>query len=139
MSYFVKLKEKIELVIKRMRSRAIYSKEGKGRTEWYRLRSAICQVRKMNKLLPLERDLIALVKNVKFRKLENHFKKKLQQNIKMIRTSEKTMTFTNKTKNIYRLSKDQYSMLLNNFITSTYKKLNNNIKKKININGRSIA
>ena len=54
----------------------------------------------------------------------------------MIRTSDKT--FANKTNNIYRLSKDQYNMLLNNSITSTYKKSNNSMKKKINISGRNI-
>ena len=48
------------------------------------------------------------------------------------------MTFADKTNNIYRFSKDQYNMLLNNSITSTYKKSNNNIKKKINVSGRNI-
>ena len=33
---------------------------------------------------------------------------------------------------------DQYNMLLNSCVTSTYKKSNNNIKKKINISGRNI-
>ena len=56
----------------------------------------------------------------------------------MIRTSDKTMTFADKTKNMCRLTKDQYIMLLNNSITSTYKESNNNIKKKITITGRSI-
>ena len=40
----------------------------------------------------------------------------------MIRTSDKTMTFADKTNNMYRLSKDQYNTLLNNSRTSTYKK-----------------
>ena len=82
--------------------------------------------------------MIALVKNVKFRKVKNQFQKKLQQDIKMIRTSDKTMTFPDKTNNMYRLRKDQYNTLLNNFITSTYKRSNSNIKKKINISGRNI-
>ena len=56
----------------------------------------------------------------------------------MIRTSEKTMTFEDKTDNMYRLSKDQYNTLLNNSITSTNKKSNSNIKKEINISGRNI-
>ena len=42
------------------------------------------------------------------------------------------------TNNMYRLSKDQYNTLLNNSITSTYKKSNSNIKTKINISGRNI-
>ena len=48
------------------------------------------------------------------------------------------MTFADKANNLYRLSKDQYNILLNNSITSTYKKSNNNIKKKVNISGRNI-
>ena len=93
---------------------------------------------KVDELVPFEKDLIALVKNVKFRKVKNHFQKKLQHDIKMIRTSGKTLIFADKTNNMYRLSKDQYNMLLNNSITSIYKKSNNNIKKKINISGRNI-
>ena len=89
--------------------------------ELYRMRSTRCPG-KVNKLVPFEKDLIALVMNVKFRKVENQFQKKIQQDIKMIRTSDKTMTFADKTNNMYRLSKDQYNTLLNNSITSTYKK-----------------
>ena len=139
-SYLLKLTEKIELVIKRMRWKAIYFSEGKekrNQTEWYGLKSTMCPG-KVNELVPFEKNLIALVKNVKFRKVKNHFQKKLQHDIKMIRTSDKTLTFADKTNNMYRLSKDQYNMLLNNSITSIYKKSNNNIKKKINISGRNI-
>ena len=92
----------------------------------------------MNELAPFQKGLIALVKNVKFRKVKLQFQKKLQQDIKMIRTSDKTMTFADKTGNMYKLSKDQYKTLLNNSITSTHKNSNSNIKKKINISGRSI-
>ena len=139
-SYLLKLTEKIELVIKPMRWKAIHYNEGQGRrnqTEWYGLRSTRCPG-KVNELIPFEKDLIALVKVIKFRKVKNQFLKKFQQDIKRIRTSDKTMTIADKTNSIYRLSKDQYNTLLNNSITSTYKKSNINIKKKINISGRNI-
>ena len=93
---------------------------------------------KVNELVLFEKDLIVLVKNVKFRKVKNHCQKKLQHDIKMIRTSGKTMTVADKTNNMYGLSKDQYNMLLNNSTISTYKKSNRNIQKKINISGRNI-
>ena len=89
---------------------------------------------KVNEFVPFEKDLIALVKNVKFRKVKNYFQKKLQHDIKMIRTSDKSLTFVFKTNNMYILSKDQ----CNNSITSTHKESNNNIKKKINISRRNI-
>ena len=56
----------------------------------------------------------------------------------MIRRSDKTMTFADKTNNMYRLSKGQYNTFLNNSITSTYKKSSSNIKKKINISRTNI-
>ena len=96
--------------------------------EWYGLRS-LMYLGKVNKIVTLD---------VKVRKVKNHFQKKLQHDIKMIRTSRKTMTFAYKTSNMYKLSRDQYNTLFNNSITSTYKKLNNNIKKKINISGKNI-
>ena len=123
-----------------MQWKVIYCNQGKGRrnqTEWYGLRSTM-RPGKVNEHVLFEKDMIALVKKLKFRKVKNHFQKKLQQDIKMIRTSDKTMTFAYKTNNMFRLTKDQYIMLLNNSITSTYKESNNNIKKKINITGRSI-
>ena len=93
---------------------------------------------KVNELVPFEKDLIALVRNVKFRKVKNQFHKKIQQDIKTISSSDKTMTFADKSNNMPRLSKDQYNTLLNNSTTSTYKKSNSNIKKKISISGRNI-
>ena len=82
---------------------------GEGRrnqTEWRGLRSTRCPG-KVSELVPFEKHFIALVKNVKLRKVKTHFQKKRQQDIRMIRTSEKTMTFEDKTNNMYRLSKDQ--------------------------------
>ena len=67
-----------------MRYKAISFNEGKGRRnqmEWYRLRSTIC-LGKVNELEPFENNLIALVKNVKFRKVKKHFQKKLHQDKK---------------------------------------------------------
>ena len=60
-------------------------------------------------------------KNSKFAKLL--FVYTLQQEIKLIRTSDKTMTFADKTNNMCSLSKDQGNMLLNNSITSTYQNI----------------
>ena len=76
----------------------------------------------MNALVPFEKDLISLVKNVKFRKVKSKFHEKLHQDIRMIRTSDKTMTFVDKTKKMHRLGKVQDNTLLNKFIILIYKK-----------------
>ena len=41
-----------------------------------------------------------------------------------MKDSHKTMTFADKTSNMYRLTKEQYDKLIRNFIISTYKKAN---------------
>ena len=43
-----------------------------------------------------------------------------------------------KTSNMYRLTKERYDQLIVNSVTSTYKKANNNIKKQINMTGKSL-
>ena len=90
---------------------------------------------KVNKFAPFEKKLIALVKNVEFRKVKNHFLKKFQSAIKTIITSGKAITFADKINHMYRLSTDQYNIILNNSITSkyVYKKSNIKVNKKINI------
>ena len=72
--------------------------------------------------MPFEEDLRKLVKNLRFRKVDNKFQRKLAKNLKGIRSSNKNLTAADKMSNIYRLSKVQYSNLLQNAITSKYKK-----------------
>ena len=48
------------------------------------------------------------------------------------------MAFADKTSNMYRLTKKKYGQLIMNFITSTYKKANSNIKKQINKAGKNL-
>ena len=55
----------------------------------------------------------------------------LQEDIKLIHNSEKTMTFADKTSNIYQLTKEEHNKLLQNAITLKSKKKNKKIKDKI--------
>ena len=62
-----------------MRWKAIYFNNGKRRRnqmEWYGLRSTMCP-RKIDEREPSEKNLIALTKNVKLRKVKICFLKKL--------------------------------------------------------------
>ena len=76
------LVEKIEQVIKRMRLKAIistYEKHNKEEnTKRYGLKSLCCP-KQMRELLTFENELIALVKNIKFRKYNNWFQTKLNK------------------------------------------------------------
>ena len=48
------------------------------------------------------------------------------------------MIFADKTRNIYRLTREEHETILNDSITVTYKKASNNIKKKINAAGKQV-
>ena len=85
--------------------------------------------------MPFEEDLRKLVKNLRFRKVDNKFQRKLAKNLKGIRSSNKTLTAADKMSNIYRLSKVQYSNLLQNAITSKYKKTDKRTATNINKEG----
>ena len=55
-----------------------------------------------------------------------------------MRQSDKTLTFADKSSNMYRLTKKEYVKMRRNAITSTYKKTSNNLKKRIDIKGKQI-
>ena len=137
-TYLLQLIEKIEMVIKRMRWKVLCcgKKETNGvKTEWFGLKSSKAP-KQVKELIPFENDLIALVQNIIFRKTRNHFQKKIKKDIQLIKSSDKTVTFADKTTNLYRLTKAEYDHMINNAITSKYKKTSNNIKKQINIDGK---
>ena len=136
--------EKVEMVITRMRWKAIHFNNNDSRdnikeenTEWNGLKSPYSP-RQVKEVIPFENDLVELIRNIKFRKIRNIFQEKPKEEIKLIKKSNKTMTFADKTSNMYRLTKEEYEQLIMNSITSTYKKANNNINKQINMAGKNL-
>ena len=93
----------------------------------------------INELAAFENDLIELVKNIKFWTVHNQLQRTLKSDIKLIQQSSKTLTPADKTSNMYRISKEEYNKMRRNAITSTYKKANENIKKRINEKGKEIV
>ena len=75
-------------------------------------------------------DLVDLVKNIKFCKVRNDFQMKLREDLMKVRSSKKTMTFADKTSNMYRLEKEEYHRLLQNAVTTTYKNPTKKQKEK---------
>ena len=58
----------------------------------------------VKKLIIFENDLIALVQNIRVRNIRNNFQKKIKKDIQLIKSSDKTVTFADKTANLYRLT-----------------------------------
>ena len=74
----------------------------------------------INEFSNFENDLIELVKNIKFRTVENQLQRTLKSDIKLIQQSNKTLTAADKTSNMYRLTKEEYNEMRRNAITLTY-------------------
>ena len=136
----LKLIEKIEMVIKRMRWKAIHfsdNEDNDSKTEWYGLK-LLSSPRSVKELTPFENELISLVKNIIFRKVRNHFEDQLQQNIKRMKASNKAMTFVDKTTSIYHLAREEHYKIPNDSITVTYNTASNNIIKKIDASWKQV-
>ena len=63
-------------------------------------------------IVPFQEDLLKLVKNIRFQKVDNNFERALAKDMKDIRSSKKLLTGVDKMSNMYRLSKEEYSNLL---------------------------
>ena len=79
------------------------------------------------------------MKNIKFRTVHNQLQRTLKSDVKLIQQSSETLTPANKTSNMYRITKEEYNKMRRNVITSTYKKANENINKRINEKGKEIV
>ena len=142
-NYKMMLMEKIELVIKKMRWKVIYSNEDQRGNEnneriQYGLKSPYCPP-VVKDLTAFETDLCNLVTKIKFRRVNCSFQHQLKKDAKNISTSNQIYTPADKTSNIYKISKDQYSHLLKNAVTSTYKKTTTLNSAKINEDGKGFA
>ena len=73
--------------------------------------------KQVRELSAFEKDLIVLVKDIKFRNTRSDFQTALQEDVRLTHSSKKTMTFADKTSNMYRLTKEEHNKLLRNVIT----------------------
>ena len=74
------------MLVKRMRWNVLCNgkKETNGiKTEWYGLKPSKTP-KQVKELIPFENDLIALVKNIRFRETRNHFQKKIKKHTQLI-------------------------------------------------------
>ena len=94
--------------------------------------------KQVKELSAFEKDLIAVVKDIKFRNERSDFQTTLQEDIRLIHNYKKAMTSVDKTSNMYRLTKEEHNKLLQNAIISKNKKTNKKMKDKINKKGKAI-
>ena len=78
------------------------------------------------------------MENIKFRTVHNQIQRMLKSDIKLIQQFSKTLAPVVKISNLQRLTKEEYNNMRRNAITSTYRKSNGIIKKRINEKGKEI-
>ena len=61
-----------------------------------------------------------MIKNIQFKKSNDSFQNKLKEDIIEIRNSNKIFVAADKSRNIYKLEKEDYNKLLHENITKTY-------------------
>ena len=105
-SYQLKLIEKIESVLKRMRWKAhfILSRENQQpetlKTYGFKSRNHPPQISLLDEF---EKDLYGIVTSTKYRNVNNNFQEKLKSDISKIRSSTNVFIFADKTNNIYEM------------------------------------
>ena len=115
--------DKIDQVIKRMRWKAfVHMNRCEDTQETYGLKSLNCP-HKVKEMVPFEKELWDLANKLKFRKIKNNFQRQLNEDIRIIKRSNKVSVFANKTSNIYKLDTDEYKKLTSEAVISTFKKV----------------
>ena len=84
-----------------------------------------------NEIRGFENKMFDVVKQVKFRKLNENFQNKLSNDLKMINQTKNIIVPEDKTTNFYKIPK-KYNNLLLKFIRKEYKKVDKNILNNIN-------
>ena len=121
-NYLRNLIEKVEGILKRMRSKAHFFLKGEKNQENTNHSSLSSSKTPLTilELKPFEEDVLKHLENI-FRDTKNHFQETLANNLQKINSSDKIFVFANKTRNIYEASLDTYNKLLHDNITKTYK------------------
>ena len=73
--------------------------------ETYGLKTLNCPPQ-VKELIQFESDLLDVIKSLKFRKIRSHFQKKLKDDIITIHKTDTTLTFADKTSNLYKLKRE---------------------------------
>ena len=122
-TYNMKLLDKVESVLKRMRWKAFFflNPSAESRTGKFNLKSRRCPP-PIEDLKPFEDDMFKMIENLRFKKVRNSFQDKLKRDVKKITSSDKVLVFADKSRNVYELEKPEYEKLLRGNITKSYRK-----------------
>ena len=110
---------------------------GKDAQETFGLKSLNCAP-KIKEIVPFEKDFWSLLNKLNFRKIKSNFQRKLNEDIRVIKRSNKILAFADKTSNISKLDTDECKNLTTGALISTYQKVPDKINDKIKTEGTRI-
>ena len=93
----------------------------------------------VKELVHFESDKMDMIKNLDFKIVNNKFQSNLRNDIKQIRRRNNLFISTDKSRNIYKVSKANYERMMHENVTRTYKKCNTNKSSSINFKAKKIA
>ena len=145
-TYLKSLVEKVESVVRRMRWKAHLFLTGQNDepddsnsdNSNFGFKSPKCppQVEEMR---GFEDDLTSLVRSIRFKEVSDPFQDKLRRDLATITSTDDIIVKADKTKNLYRMPKDQYRKLLRDNITKNYKTAPDTLLDEINSEASEIA
>ena len=86
----------------------------------------------MDELKPFEDDLIDMIKNIEFKKVDNPFRKKLKNEQDFIKNETKIFVAADKTTNFYLIEPKEYQEIVDKNVQKEYKKEKKQTVTKIN-------
>ncbi len=139
--YIKRLIEKIEDFTKRLRWRVHFflkpdKKPQKKETYGFKTTKAPPFVPQLKNF---EDDLLQMIEDIKTRKINTPFQKKLNNDSKKIKNDKNILVPADKTNNYYSVPIQQYNKLMKDNVTSTYQKSNKQSEHNINLEAKKIT
>ena len=103
------------------------------------IKSRKCPPPSDSDLVKFEKDLLKMLDKLEFKRINDPFQRKIQEDINFIKNSDKIFVPADKTCNYYEMTKEQYEKTALENITKTYKKCNNNVIREINLEAKEFA
>ena len=86
-----------------------------------------------------ENEIMFMIKNIQFGKVNNSFQGQLNEDIKQINGDSKIFVPSGESCNIYKMNRDTYEKLLHENIIKTYKKTNKRKVRTINVDAKKVT
>ena len=93
----------------------------------------------MPELKKFEEELLNLINEVEMRPMMNPLQQKIKEDLQKIKDTEDIIVKADKTSNLYLIKPEDYKKLLQNNITAEYKKTDDKVVDRINVEAAKIA